>query len=92
MELTAIFIAGGAGLLLGSALLAPGDLPRKASLIRRGREAVRLILGCIPLLAVAGIVEGFLSPARISPGVKFALAGLLLALLTLYLWSPGIRR
>ena len=85
IELTAIFIAGGGGLLLGSALLAPGDLSRKEALVQRGRKAVRLILGCVPLLIVAGIVEGFFSPSHVPPWTKFFLAGLLLTLLLFYL-------
>jgi uncharacterized membrane protein SpoIIM required for sporulation len=89
IELTAIFIAGGGGLLLGSALISPGDLSRKEALAQRGRKAVRLILGCVPLLIVAGIVEGFLSPAHLPPWVKFLLAGLLLVLLLCYLLLPA---
>jgi len=85
IELTAIFMAGGAGFLLATALIAPGDLPRKQALIGRARQAGRLVLGCVPLLVVAGIVEGFFSPALIGAGVKFAVAGILLALVLWYL-------
>ncbi len=87
IELTAIFIGGGGGLLLGSALLSPGDLPRKEALIVKGRKAVRLVLGCIPLLVTAGIVEGFFSPAPLPAWLKFSVAALLLALLFRYLLS-----
>jgi len=85
IELTAIFIAGGGGLLLGSALIAPADLTRKEALVQRGRKAVRLILGCVPLLILAGIIEGFFSPAHLPHWTKFLLAGLLFALLLCYL-------
>src|ERR671924_458389 len=51
IELTCIFIAGGAGLLFGTALLFPGDIPRFDNLRLRGREAAYLIVGCVPLLA-----------------------------------------
>ena len=88
IELTAIFIAGGAGFLLGGALLFPGDLPRKEALLKKARQAGRLILGCVPLLVVAGIVEGFFSPAPVHAGFKFGMAGLLLALLFCYLLLP----
>ena len=87
IELTAIFIAGGGGLLLGSALIAPGDLSRKEALIQRGRKAVQLILGCVPLLIIAGVVEGFFSPAQLPPWIKFLVASILLALLLCYLLS-----
>src|SRR2546429_925961 len=75
IELTCIFIAGGAGLLIGTALLMPGNLSRGDALKSRGIEAVRLIVGCIPLLVVAGTIEGFISPAPIHPAIKFAVAG-----------------
>jgi uncharacterized membrane protein SpoIIM required for sporulation len=72
IELTCIFLAGGAGLLIGSAMLLPGDLSRADALKLRGLEAIRLIAGCVPLLVVAGIIEGFISPAPINPAIKFA--------------------
>jgi uncharacterized membrane protein SpoIIM required for sporulation len=67
MELTAIFIAGGAGYLLGGALLAPGERTRRNALVEGGKKAIRLILGIIPLLVLAGVIEGFVSPLRILP-------------------------
>jgi len=88
IELTAIFIAGGAGFLLGGALLFPGDLPRKDALLTRARQAGRLILGCVPLLVIAGIVEAFFSPIHVHAGFKFGMAGILLALLLCYLLLP----
>jgi uncharacterized membrane protein SpoIIM required for sporulation len=72
IELSCIFIAGGAGMLIGYALLAPGDLTRADALKARGLEAVILIAGCVPILVVAGIIEGFISPAPISPVIKFS--------------------
>lgn len=53
VELSCIFIAGGAKLLYETVVLFPGDLPRLDNLRLRGREAVRLVVGCVPLLAVA---------------------------------------
>jgi uncharacterized membrane protein SpoIIM required for sporulation len=88
IELTAIFIAGGAGFLLGGALLFPGDLPRKDALLNRARQAGRLIMGCVPLLVIAAIVEAFFSPIHVHAGFKFGMAGLLLALLLCYLLLP----
>jgi uncharacterized membrane protein SpoIIM required for sporulation len=91
IELSAIFIAGGAGFLLGGALLFPGDLPRKEALLKRARQAGRLILGCVPLLVIAGLVEGFFSPLHVHAAFKFGLAGILLALLLCYLFLPRSR-
>src|SRR4029079_10246013 len=76
IELSCIFIAGGAGLLIGSALIMPGDLSRADALKTRGMEAVRLMIGVAILLVVAGTIEGFISPAPIDPRVKFGIGGL----------------
>ncbi|MCA1815275.1 MAG: stage II sporulation protein M [Acidobacteria bacterium] len=89
IELTCIFIAGGAGLLVGSAIIAPGDLSRFDALRLRGREAVHLIVGCIPLLVVAGTIEGFISPAPIHPAFKFATAAATGVALYTYLLLGG---
>lgn len=62
IELTVIFIAGGAGLLIGWAMLRPGLLSRKDAVQQAAQKAVRLIAGCVPLLMVAGFIEGFISP------------------------------
>jgi uncharacterized membrane protein SpoIIM required for sporulation len=87
LELPAIFIAGGAGLGIAKGLLFPGVLPRKESLVQAGAKSVRLILGTIPLLLIAGLVEGFVSPTSLPPAIKFLLAGSLGTLLVLYLMS-----
>jgi uncharacterized membrane protein SpoIIM required for sporulation len=85
LELPAIFIAGGAGLGIARGLLFPGNLPRRMSLVIAGSRSVRLVLGTIPMLIVAGFVEGFISPSGIAPALKFLLAGVLGLLLVLYL-------
>ena len=62
LELSAITIAGGGGLLIASALLLPGAVTRREALVVRGRRAIRLIAGSTMLLVVAGTLEGFVSP------------------------------
>jgi uncharacterized RDD family membrane protein YckC len=62
LELTAICIAGGGGLLLGSALLIPGALTRREALVVRGRRAINLVAAATLLLIPAGLLEGFVSP------------------------------
>ncbi|HKE59183.1 MAG TPA: stage II sporulation protein M [Pyrinomonadaceae bacterium] len=74
IELSCIFIAGGAGLLIGSAMLMPGDLSRADALKTRGMEAVRLMMGVAVLLVVAATIEGFISPAPIDPRIKYSIA------------------
>ena len=61
-ELTAICVAGGAGLLVGSAFLMPGDLTRREALVVRARRGIRLIAGATLFLLVAGTIEGLISP------------------------------
>ena len=73
VELSCIFFAGGAGLLIGSAMLLPGDMSRGDALRTRGLEAIRLIIGCVPLLIVAGTIEGFISPTPMNPIIKFGI-------------------
>jgi uncharacterized membrane protein SpoIIM required for sporulation/uncharacterized RDD family membrane protein YckC len=89
IELMAIAIAGGAGLWLGSALWMPGRRTRREALTMRGREAVGLIAGTTLLLIVAGMIEGFVSPAAIPRAVKLGFALLTAVLLALYLLSGG---
>jgi uncharacterized membrane protein SpoIIM required for sporulation len=92
IELTCIFIAGGAGLLVGRALLIPGDLSRFDALRLAGRDSIQLIVGCIPLLILAGIIEGFISPAPISPAYKFGVAAATGLALYTYLLLAGRER
>jgi len=89
IELSCIFIAGGAGLLIGSAMLMPGDLSRADALKTRGMEAVRLMMGVAVLLVVAATIEGFISPAPIDPRVKFSIAVLTGIALYSYLLLAG---
>jgi uncharacterized membrane protein SpoIIM required for sporulation len=85
LELPAIFIAGGAGLGIAKGLLFPGNLPRRDSLVQAGARSVRLVLGTIPMLIVAGVVEAFVSPTSLPARMKFLLAAGLVTLLLLYL-------
>jgi uncharacterized membrane protein SpoIIM required for sporulation len=85
LELPAIFIAGGAGLRLAQALLFPGTMSRRDSLAVGGNEAVRLLVGVIPMLFVAGMIEGFFSPSSVPAMFKFMLAAAIFTLFGLYL-------
>lgn len=76
IELSCIFIAGGAGMMIGYSMLVPGDLSRADALKTNGLEAVRLIGGVACLLVLAGIIEGFISPAEISPIFKWSIAAI----------------
>jgi uncharacterized membrane protein SpoIIM required for sporulation len=89
LELPAIFISGGAGFLLARGLLFPGLLPRRESLARAGAQSARLILGIIPILILAGTIEGFLSPTKLPPALKYLFAAALFSLFALYLTQSG---
>ncbi len=91
LELPAIFIAGGGGLLIARGLLFPGLLSRRDSLAQAGKQAVRLMLGTIPMLIVAGVIEAFVSPTAIPALLKFIFAAVLGSLFALYLGTAGRR-
>lgn len=61
LELTAVFVAGGAGLMLGWALIDPGDRPRGEALAEEGRSAVAILIGLVAAFVVAGVIEGFVT-------------------------------
>jgi uncharacterized membrane protein SpoIIM required for sporulation len=74
IELSVIFIAGGAGLQLGWSVIRPGLLTRRAALVLAARRAAQLLLGCIPLLMIAGTIEGFVSPSDLPLAAKLAVS------------------
>lgn len=80
LELSCIVVAGAAGLRLGWAIVEPGRGTRTESLVREARRAVAIVLGTAPWLVVAGLVEGFLTPAgagiALVTVLGFGLAGL----------------
>ena len=62
LELPAIYLAGGAGLLIGKAMVFPGNYRRIDAVKQNGMQAAKLLFGIIPMLIIAGIIEGFFSP------------------------------
>jgi uncharacterized membrane protein SpoIIM required for sporulation len=89
IELSEMWIAGGAGLIMGVAMLFPGEYGRLDALKLAARPAFGLLGGCIPLLVVAGTIEGFISPRTDIPATsKFAVAAATGVLLILYLCVP----
>jgi len=89
LELPAIFIAGGGGLLIARGVLFPGSLPRRDALTVYGGEGIRLALGIIPLLFIAGITEAFISPTSLPFAAKIVFAVGLFGLLVLYVTQAG---
>lgn len=62
LEIQAIVVAGAAGLVLVRALIAPGPWTRRHALVREGQRALTLVAAVLPMLIVAGLIEGFISP------------------------------
>jgi uncharacterized membrane protein SpoIIM required for sporulation len=91
-ELTAIFISGGAGLLLAYALVNPGELPRRVALREAGKEALTLMLGVAAMLVIAGLFESFFSPLNIPEEIKLTTASVEAVLLFGYLLLAGRKR
>ena len=94
LELTAIFIAGGAGLRLAGALFAPGDRTRRDALVVEGRIAARMIGAVVTLLAIAGSIEGLLSASDAPAAYKYATSVLSVVFLVIYFasgWAYRVR-
>lgn len=85
LELTCIAVSCMAGLRIGWAIVDPGTLTRGASLRREARVAMEVVLGTMPWLVLAGLIEGFISPRQpplaVAAAVGIAAAGAYWALL-----------
>jgi len=93
MELTAIVVSGAAGLKLGAALIAPGNLSRRAALVAAARVAVRLVYGAAAMFLAAAFIEAFWSPLTAFPPVtKYTVGAILWALVVGYFLLAGRHR
>jgi len=89
IELTAIQIAGAAGLLIAAAFVYPGRMRRRDLIVANARRAGTLIVGVASMLIVAGTIEAFISPRRWPESGRIGV-GLLTALgLILYFTGSG---
>ncbi len=68
-------------------MLFPGLYSRRDSITIAGRDAVRLVAGVIPMLVIAGTIEGFFSPSGAPAMLKFGVGAALFALLLAWLFS-----
>jgi uncharacterized membrane protein SpoIIM required for sporulation len=76
LELPAIFFAAGAGFLIARGLLFPGKYRRIDALKVYGQQSAHLIFGIVPMLLIAGTIEGFFSPSPVVPSPLKYLAGI----------------
>lgn len=89
LELSVIFISGGAGLRVARGIIRPGLLSRRESIAIAGRSATLIACGCVPFLVVAGTLEGFVSPSGLPAGVKLAIGLMTAIALYSYLICAG---
>ncbi len=74
LELTLILVSAAAGLTLGRAVVAAGDVPRAVALRRASRDSLAVLLGCVPWFVILALVEVFVSPSpEVPAGVKLIL-------------------
>lgn len=89
-ELTAIVLAGAAGLRIGHALISPGRRTRRDALVVAARESIVIVYGVAGLLLIAAAVEAFWSSARWIPlPIKYSVAAGCWIVVLGYLWRQG---
>jgi uncharacterized membrane protein SpoIIM required for sporulation len=88
-ELTAIVVAGTAGLYMGYLIVVTHGRTRWGSLRAGSQELFQLIMGAAAMLAVAAAIEGFWSASSVPPPIKWAVAALLSVVVTLYFVYAG---
>jgi uncharacterized membrane protein SpoIIM required for sporulation len=91
-ELLAICLAGAAGYMLASAIIVPGRLRRATALKRVGGPALTIELGCMVMLVIAGVIEGFVSPSAIDYPTRIGVLLASIALWALYFFGAGRTR
>ena len=91
LELTAVFVAAGAGLKLGWTLVDPGPLPRGVAVAAQGRATVGMAIGVAGLLAVSGLIEAFVTPSGLPTWARIAIGTLAEAAFLAYVWILGRR-
>ncbi|WP_146363623.1 stage II sporulation protein M [Arthrobacter yangruifuii] len=91
MELTAIFIAGAAGLRIFWAFIAPGRRARTTSVAQEGRSLMTVALGLVVVLFISGLVEGFVTPSPLPAWLRLSLGFLVFAAYWAYTLILGRR-
>lgn len=91
-ELTAILIAGAAGVKLGLSVLIPRQKTRMESLYAASQSAVNLILGALLFLIIAAVIEAYWSSMHETLGVRYIVGGILWLLVFSYLFLTGRNR
>lgn len=89
LELTAVFLAGAVGMRLGWTVIAPGDRPRGQVLAEQGRAVVAVAVGLVAVLAVAGLIEGLVTPSPLPTWLRIGIGVLVEVLFVGYIAHFG---
>ncbi len=89
LELTAVFVAGGVGLRLFWSWIEPGSLTRAQSLAHEGRTAGTIALGLVAVLALSGVIEGFVTPSPLPTWARVGIGILAEAAFFAYVFVLG---
>lgn len=91
LELTAVVIAGGAGLRLGWVIIEPGDRSRTDALAEEGRRSVVIVLGLVAAFLVAGLIEGFVTGRPWPTAIRVGIGTVVWVAFALYIVAQGRR-
>lgn len=91
LELTAVFLAAGAGMRVGWSLIAPGPRPRAQVLAEQGRAVVAVVLGLAVVLLVSGLIEALVTPSPLPTWARIAIGAAAEILFLLYVVHYGRR-
>jgi uncharacterized membrane protein SpoIIM required for sporulation len=91
LELTAVFIAAGAGLRLGWTIVDPGPRSRPQALAEEGRSTVSIALGLVVVLAVSGAIEAFVTPSPLPTWARVGIGAVVEILFLTYVLVLGRR-
>jgi uncharacterized membrane protein SpoIIM required for sporulation len=91
LELTAVFVAAGAGLRVGWAWIDPGSRTRGQALAEEGRAAVGIAIGLAGILLISGIIEAFVTPSGLPTWARIAIGIAAWAAFIGYVWTFGRR-
>jgi uncharacterized membrane protein SpoIIM required for sporulation len=91
LELTAVFVASGAGLRLGWTIVDPGPRKRADALAEQGRQTVVIALGLVVVLAVSGAIEAFVTPSGLPTWLRVGIGVVAEVAFLLYVFVVGRR-
>ena len=91
-ELTAAMLAGAGGFTIAAAIAFPGVKSRLDNLRDHGKDAARIVIGCVIMLFIAGMIEGIFRQTVTSVPIRYAVAGTTAAWWIFFFGFVGRRR